>query len=374
MKERNYGLDLYRILCMFLITTIHIFGYSNITEAVPYTHLNFYFINFIKVLQTFSISGFVLISAYFLVSDKISVKTSVKKIVSFELLTLFYSILILLLSLIFITTNVSKMNLLKSFFPTITNHYWYPVNYIFLLVVSPFLNKFVYALSKKQLKAIVLIIFVGFAFLTINPFFDADVYVGHYSHGFIWFICLYFIAAYIKLYGITIKNKFVFIAFAISGIVMFALYLYRNNIFNLREEYKFIYDIIQKLELLSYNSILPLIFTISSFVLFSRIKFKIPQKGVKIWNYIVSSAYVVYLIQEHNVVRDSLWSFVNIKSWATSPYLIFITIAVFMVLLAIAMILHLCFCGANKLYLNKLGKAKENLFVKILDKPFFQND
>jgi surface polysaccharide O-acyltransferase-like enzyme len=79
MKERNYSLDLYRIICMFLITTIHIFGYSNIMDSVSYTDFNFYFINFIKTLQSFSINGFVLISAYFLVNNKVSINSTVKR-------------------------------------------------------------------------------------------------------------------------------------------------------------------------------------------------------------------------------------------------------------------------------------------------------
>ena len=368
MKERNYGLDLYRICCMFLITTIHILGYSNITEAVPYTNFNFYLIYLIKVLQSFSISGFVLISAYFLVSKKSSVQSSVKKVVSFELQTIFYSVLIMVLSILLISTSVSKSNLLKSFFPMLTNHYWYPVNYAFLLLVSPILNKFIYVLSERALKILVIGIFALFGFVNLNPFFTAGIYVGHDSHSFLWFVCLYFIAAYIKLYGINCKISVPLLSFIISGSILFTLYLFEGNIFGLRVKFEFIHSILQKVDLLSYNSLFPLIFTVSSFVLFSKINFKLPQAGAKVWSFTMPAVYVVYLLQEHNAVREKFWEVINIERWATSPCLILIMLAIFLVLLAVSVILYICFYFANKLFISKVSQKIELLIINALKK------
>ncbi|MBQ9117946.1 MAG: hypothetical protein IJY11_01950 [Clostridia bacterium] len=220
MKERHYGLDLYRILCMFLITTIHI-DYVDMISFTPYTHFNFYLVSLIKTLQTFSISGFVLISAYFLIEKKTSAKSSIKRIVSFEIQMVFYSIVIMLLSLLFISPNLTGWDIFKTFCPLLSNHYWYPVAYLCLLFLSPFLNKLIYVLNKKQLKILVCGIFVVFSLFSLDISFISAVYVGHETHSILLFVALYFIVAYIKLYGVNNKKTLATIAFIVSGYVCF---------------------------------------------------------------------------------------------------------------------------------------------------------
>ena len=40
-KERQIGVDLYKILCCFLITTIHLFGYSDFLSIQELTTANY---------------------------------------------------------------------------------------------------------------------------------------------------------------------------------------------------------------------------------------------------------------------------------------------------------------------------------------------
>ena len=79
---------------MFLITTIHIIGYSNLSPNNAY---NAFFVDLLEVLQYFSISGFTLISGYFLCNKE----STERKTVSFVLQLSFISILILFSSLLF---------------------------------------------------------------------------------------------------------------------------------------------------------------------------------------------------------------------------------------------------------------------------------
>lgn len=167
VQERNVALDFYRILCMFLITTIHIINYSDLIDHIPQTHINFYVINLLKTLQVFSISGFTMISAYFLIG-----RTSTKKkTISFILQLAFFSIIIFLLSLVFISTDVSKTTFLKSLFPITFYHFWYPVNYVVLLLLIPFLNKAFKAFTRNEvLTGIIVLASVVSLFFHMNPF------------------------------------------------------------------------------------------------------------------------------------------------------------------------------------------------------------
>lgn len=359
MKKRLIGLDIYRLICMFLITTIHIIGYSDLSTSINYTHFNFYLINFIKAFQTFAISGFVLISAYFL----ISANTTIKKIISFWLQVVFYSIIILLISLAF-SSDFSPVNILKSLFPIITNHYWYPVSYLLLLLFVPILNKIIYSLDKKEYSVLIILIFFVCAFFQLNPFFSADIYLGNESHGIIWFIFLYFISGYIKIHGLSRKLFGVF-TFIISGLLLFVIILLKNNFLNLKESYKFISIILDKVNFTSDNSLIPLIFTISSFNIFATSKCLQRNSENKTFNFIVASAFGVYLIQEHCLVREILWSTVNISKWGQSPFLILIIFAVFIALLVVGVLIYGVYKLAKKLFINRTEKGILKLIEKL---------
>lgn len=113
MKTRNIALDLYRIFCMFLITTIHMVNYSDLMTVIPGGHLNFWLVNGIQVLQVFSISGFTLISAYYLVDKPFRLR----RILRFALTVIFFSVVIYLLSLILVRPGFSVLLAAKSFSP-----------------------------------------------------------------------------------------------------------------------------------------------------------------------------------------------------------------------------------------------------------------
>lgn len=361
MKKRNLSLDIYRILCMFLITTIHIVNYSNLMDHIHGTHLNFWLINCVKVLQIFSISGFTLISAYYLV-DKPS---NSKKIISFVLQVAFYSIQIFLLSLVFITRDFSKILLLKSVFPLLTYHYWYPVSYIILLVLAPFLNKMVHAFTGRELlTAIGVLAAVVSGFYHLDPFFDPYLFVGHHTHGLIWFILLYFIAAYIKIHGVKRPRISGVGMFLVSGFLLLILFVLSNNGFGLAQKYPVIEKAFEKVNLLSYNSILSLLFTVSSFIMFTHIRITPAKWLSKASAFVMPAVFVIYLVQEHDAVRYNLWNFVDITRWANSYLLLPVIFAVFIALFVIAIGLYLIYRLFHRLVIYKL----ENILFAALQK------
>lgn len=362
MRERNISIDCYRVLCMFLITTIHIVGYSDLINHITSNAFNFYFIIFIKVLQVFSISGFTMISSYFLIE-----KTSTsKKIVSFIFQLIFYSIIIFLLSLVFISKNISAKIILKSFFPILCNHYWYPINYIFLLILIPGLNKAFKVFNKKeQLSIIIVFAAIISFFFHINPFFDPTVFVGHHTHSLIHFVLLYLISAYIKLNGIKRPKIFGYGMFFVSGLILYILFLIQNHgLGGIIDKYSFIKVFLEKVNLLSYNSILSILFTTSSFIIFTQIKIPSTKLLSKLITAVIPATFAIYLIQEHDAVRNYLWSLINITKWADSYWLIPIMILIFIVLFGIAFLLHILYQIANTFLITRIELKMYNLINK----------
>lgn len=324
MKTRNTALDVYRILCMFLITTIHIINYSGLMEALPDRHLNFWLVNGIQVLQVFSISGFTLISSYYLVDKPFRLN----RILRFAMMVIFFSIVIYMLSLVLVGRNFSLLLLVKSFFPLTTYHYWYPVNYLFLLALSPFLNKLIGTLTqKKLLVGLGVLALICSVYFHLNPFTDAATFLGHHTHNLLWFVLLYGIA------------------------------------FGLVDSYPIIRKLLQKVDLLSYNSVLSLLFTVSSFVLFTQIRLTPPKWLAKALTFTVPAVFVIYLFQEHNAIWDALWALVGIKGWAESYWLVPMMLACFGALFAIAVGIHLLYRLCDKLLLAKLEAFAEKVLT-----------
>lgn len=351
-SKRNISLDLYRVLCMFLITTIHIVGYSDLEGAISDNHFNFYLILVLQVIQKIAINGFVLISAYFLVS----VKTVTKKIISFWLQLLFISISILLLSIIFDSPSLTVSLLVQSFFPVLGNHYWYPINYIILLLFVPFFNNAILAMSKRQFElCIVLLVSVVAVFFHINPFFNPDIFIGHYSHSLLWFFVLYFIGAYLRLYGISVSWSNVWLILFLSSILLMGSIAIENNVlFNITGRLSIVKKILNRMCLTQSNSILALLLTVYSFILFANFKIPSTKALSAIFNFLAPTVFYIYLIQEHNVIRQPLWNGVNIERWANSYWLFAIMIAIFICLWIASILLYLFYRLMHKIFLGKL--------------------
>lgn len=359
-KERNISLDLYRFLCMFLITTTHITGYCNLIGAVVAWKFNFYILHILYAFQRFSITGFVLISAYFLVETT----DTAKKIIKFWLQTVFFSIAIFGLTCLFIPSSFSWKYLLKSVFPVLTYHYWYPVSYIILLIFAPFLNKFAKSITKSQLlSAILLLSFFVSVFFPLNPFFDPSVFLGHPSHSILWFLLLYLIAAYIRLYGVKRAVLFGPVCFLICGILLFLLFIGRR--FAINASIHAVIQILDKVDLLSYNSLLPLLFSVSSFITFLHLKISLPKWLIKVVNFLVPTTFGIYLVQEHNALRQPLWNFFRLQHYADGPWLLPMIVLAFFAIWGAAIAVYLLFRLAHKLFLCKLEQTLVQLTQRL---------
>ena len=76
------------------------------------------------------------------------------------------------------------------------------------------------------------------------------------------------------------------------------------------------------------------------------------------------AVFVIYLIQEHEAVRATLWNVVNITKWAESVWLIPIILLVFIVLFVIALLLNTIYQLAHKLFINKIETAIVDAYDK----------
>ncbi|MBO4808955.1 MAG: acyltransferase [Lachnospiraceae bacterium] len=199
-SKRQPSIEVLRSLAMLMVITMHYLdkGKVNISLGESQTFLSVMG----WLLHSFSIVAvncYVLISGYFLVESKFKWK----KLVELVLQVLFYSILVPIVMFALGILPASEISLYKIFlyvFPIHTEHYWFATSYIIMYAFSPLLAAGIKNLEKKELKVTIGILLLIFsAVKTILPIqMDLD----KFGYDAIWFIILFMIAGYIRLYGL----------------------------------------------------------------------------------------------------------------------------------------------------------------------------
>lgn len=205
MKKRVVSIELLRMLAMMMVVMLHYLGKGGILQELtgPLT-LNGYVAWVLEALSIVAVNVYMLISGYFLVNSRFKVTRLVELVCQ----VLFYTILVevFLLATGLIGTEVLAINrILELIFPLQMEHYWFITAYIIMYLFSPILSVAVRNMERKQLRNIILALLVFFALsksvLPVQLAIDNEGYDG------IWFLCVFLVAAYIRLYGIPWLEK-----------------------------------------------------------------------------------------------------------------------------------------------------------------------
>lgn len=284
-EKRNIGIDILRILSMLMIVILHYLGKGEFLT----NDRNGIIENCIKSLCIVAVNCYVLISGYFLIESHFTWK----KVLKLWGETLFYSVFIYILLIITGLHSFTIKEAIQSFFPIITKEYWFVNVYLLMYILSPFINILIKHLKKEEFKKLIIILLIAFcvmpSVLPQNMNFDTT-----NGYGIIWFIVLYFIAAYIKLYKKEeqkLEYRYIVIYFILSMIIAASRIL--------------IYPIKQTTLMYHYNFILVFLSSLCLFLFFKNIQIK-KEKLVKGITYVSSLTFGVYLIHEQGVFRSSV--------------------------------------------------------------------
>lgn len=229
-SNRNSNIELLRIISMILIVAYH----ATRIECIKSGESLVASITGI-VFGSWGILGvdlFVIISSWYLIGRDFSCK----RVLSVVFQTSIYIVLSSLLSCIIIVTETHSfskaikallLHIQDSFFePLWCRHFWFVTAYVFLLVLTPFLNMIILKMSKKTFR---LLLIIG-AFV---PFFSQFNGYTNIVSDVMTFSYIFLLIGYIKQYGI--KNierycKFKFIVLIIGAIICGRLLLLISNL------------------------------------------------------------------------------------------------------------------------------------------------
>ena len=304
---RQSNIELLRIVAMVIIVAHHFAVHSGFAFSPKTITINRLWIQFIQIGGKIGVDIFVLISGYFLISQQ-SVKT--KKVVALWGKVFFYSIALYLVFVVSGLTPFGIKELIMQLAPIAFSQWWFASTYFVLYLLVPYINKLLRMFDKEQ--------YVRFLALLLLLWSVIPSFTGQAleSNSLLWFVVLYAIAGYIKLFDIRTKlTGAKLIGLSIFCIVLTFLSAVAFDIIGTKipifgAHATFFYSM-QKLPVL--------VISVLMFVGFTKIDIGYS----KFVNMISSATFGVYLIHDNRYVRPFIWKTVfQNASYAESNLLI----------------------------------------------------
>lgn len=356
VKKKNANIELMRILSMFFIIILHALGkggliqpFTSLSPALSATWL-------LESISIIAVNLFMLISGYLLVNSRF--KTG--RLLEIICQVLFYSIGIFVIMLI-LGNRYNLHDSLICLFPLHGNVYWFLSAYVIMYLFFPLLALGIKHVSKEKLG--ILIIFLLIYESLFKSFLPIRLEGDKMGYDVVWYLIMFLVAAYIRLYGLPILKKPV-IAYIVHICSVFLIFAesYVTDVLN--------YKLGRLTELhgiaLEYNHVFVFISAVSLFMVFLNL----PEvKGIasKIIIFIAPLSLGVYLIHEHPLLRYEWQSWFGIQNLLEKNAFVLVlsvlgtAAVIFVVCAGIDYIRMLIFKGIKKLF-------KDSRLVKFMKK------
>lgn len=306
---RQSNIELLRIFAMAMIIAHHIGVHSNFDLSSGMPVVNKLWIQFIQMGGKIGVNVFVLISGYFLITAKALKLSKVAKL-WVQLAT--YSVVLYLLFVLLGEDTFSVWNFLGRLFPITNTSWWFARAYFILFILSPFINIGLNVMDQKTYSRFLLVLTVLWCLI---PTFLSD---AMESNSLLWFIYLYALAGYIRLY-VDIKQVKARTWFLIAASVTVLTYLLAVvldwfGVESVFDPYSFSYFFgMQKLLILAVSVLLFMAFLAK-------------DMGCRpVINILSSATFGVYLLHDYGDMRAALWQRLlqnesYADSWLLIPY------------------------------------------------------
>lgn len=350
MKERNKGLDLLRIMSMYMVVILHILsqGSGLLTKLTPGS-IAWNFAWLLEIACYCAVNCFILITGYLMIDRLVKVSN----IVTLWFQVAFYSIGITIIYLILDREMLNETVFIKSFFPVIGQQYWYFTAYFAMFLLLPFINLLLGQLNKWQY-TMFLAILVGL-FSIVNTLSLDDCFKIENGYSVIWMIAVYAIGGYIKRFDIFTKKPMrLFVGYLIAILLTWIIKVFSITVPIIRLEGTIINSAFAVLSsaLITYSAPTILCASICLFGIFKQIQ----GRTSKFILWISKMSFAVYLIHTHplifyNTLPDAFAFVFNMPWWGQTLMVLLVAASIFIICLFIESFRQLLFrlCRIEKL-------------------------
>ena len=283
---RNSNIELFRIITMLMIIAHHYVVNSGLYHLMSENPLNFnsYFLYLFGMWGKTGINCFILITGYYMCQSQITGKKFIKLL--FEIC--FYNAIIYLM---FVLTGIIEYDFkicIIQIIPFKNIGSGFISAYILFYLFIPYLNTLINNINKKQHILIIALSLFIYTIWYMSPF---DVKYNYIS----WFIVIYFIASFIRIYPYKIYKNFIFWKYMLCISIFISCFSVIYNLHNNILPYKLVSD---------SNAIMAVITSLSAFMYFVNLKIK----QNKLINILAMSIFGVLLIHANSdTMRNWLW-------------------------------------------------------------------
>ncbi len=202
-KPRSSNLELYRIICMFMIVAHHYVVNSGVTAAdgpmmadAP-TAMNSLFLLLFGAWGKTGINCFMMITGYFMCTSKITFRKFLKLLAQIYL----YKIVIFTIFLCVGYESFNPMRVIKLLMPFWGFQYDFISCFIVFYLTIPFWTILVQNMTKREHELLLILLFGCYTFLGSIPTFKI-------TYNYIsWFGVIFLIASYIRLYPVKLFGR-----------------------------------------------------------------------------------------------------------------------------------------------------------------------
>ncbi len=292
ITNKNYGIELLRILSMFFIVVLHVIGQGGILGSSMQFSKPYIISNAFLAFSYCAVNCYALISGY--VSCKSRFKLS-------RLITLWLSVVVTNVTIWALTHYFFPQWQISSFYnaflPVSQNQYWYFTAYVGLLILMPALNAAVNNIPKKQYTVMLIGMLVLFVILPIES--SADLFYTHSGYSMLWLVLMYITGAYFRLHlnkKIPFIKTICFVVYVLSAVAIVVFRLYKEK---LLADGGSSYPYFAKYY--TYTSLFVVVSGLALFLLFLNINVK--NKYIqKIIGFFSKSTFGVYIIHTNIIV------------------------------------------------------------------------
>lgn len=290
--ERNLGIDLLRILSMFMVVLLHILGTGGVLSNTVTLSLNYNVAYFIEIAAYCAVNCYALVSGYVGLNSR----HRFSNIAALWLQVVFYCVVITTTMFFFYPQLINWKSFVKAFFPVTFSSYWYFTAYFCMWFFIPIMNTAIKKLNKKEMGQCLLcggIIIIPISLLT-------DSFGLNKGYGVIWLAFLYLTGAYIAEYDLlkcfSAKKSLIVVVLSVfiswTAKLLFIKFLGKDNFFDSKIQ----------------NYVSPFVFleAVALLSLFSKIK---PVgKTAKLISVLSPLCFSVYLIHTHPLIFYNVFS------------------------------------------------------------------
>lgn len=205
-KVRKKNLEELRCLAMMMVVALHFLGKGNLLGDVTAPGMSAAGAAawVAEALCIVAVNCYMFISGYFLCESSFKLSRLLKLYLQIWM----YSVGVGLIAMAAGLTPAEEIDthyFLSLLFPVSMGHYWFMTAYIFLYLLLPIVTTAVKNMTKGQLKlALTLCLLVFCVLKSVLPFRLEEDGQGY---DFLWYLCVFLLAAYIRRFGMRILEK-----------------------------------------------------------------------------------------------------------------------------------------------------------------------